>query len=98
MINRRDLLTTSAAALTAPWLAGRLSAAAAPGFHLGCVTHQLFAEYDLDSIIKILEAAGYEGVELRTTEDEPGGTAVGPKGQKHGVEPNISQAERARVR
>ena len=97
MINRRDFLTNSAAALTAPLLAGRLSAAG-PGFHLGCVTHQLFAEYDLDAIIKILEAAGYEGVELRTTEDEPGGKAAGPKGQKHGVEPSINQAERARVR
>ena len=103
MIRRRDFLSGSAAALTAPWLAAtcanRASAApAGPGFKLGCVTHQLFAEYDLDSIIKILETAGFEGVELRTTEDEPGGHAVGAKGQKHGVEPSISQGERARVR
>lgn len=92
MIGRRDFLSTSAAALTAPWLAGRLSAAPGPGFHLGCVTHQLFAEYDLESIIKTFETAGFEGVELRTTTDEQ------PHGQKHGVEPSISQAERARVR
>jgi hypothetical protein len=98
MGSRREFLATSAAALTAPWLATRLSAAPGVSFHLGCVTHQLFAEYDLDSIVKILEAAGYEGVELRTTEDEPGGKAVGPKGQKHGVEPSLSQAGRARVR
>ena len=92
MIGRRDFLSTPVAALTAPWLAGRLAAAPGPGFHLGCVTHQLFADYDLESIIKILEAAGFEGVELRTTTDEQ------PHGQKHGVEPSISQAERARVR
>ncbi len=91
MIGRRDFLYTSAAALSAPWFAGRLSAAPGPGFHLGCVTHLIFAEYDLDSIIKILEATGYEGVELRSTE-------ASPAGQKHGVEPSISQAERARVR
>ena len=98
MSSRREFFSTAAAAVTTPWLAPKLSAAPGPGFHLGCVTHQLFAEYDLDSIIKILEAAGYEGVELRTTEDEPGGHAVGPKGQKHGVEPSMSQADRARVR
>jgi len=98
MSSRREFLSTSAAALTAPWLATRLTAAPGPGFHLGCVTHQLFAGYDLDSIIKILEEAGFEGVELRTTEDEPGGHAVGAKGQKHGVEPSMSQADRARVR
>ena len=96
MIGRRDFLSGSAAALTAPWLAaasaGRAWAApAGPGFHLGCVTHTLFAEYDLESIIKILEGAGFEGVELRTT-------TASPAGQKHGVEPSINQAERARVR
>ena len=92
MSSRREFLSASAAALTAPWLAGRLSAAAAgPGFHLGCVTHTLFGDYDLESIITILERAGFEGVELRTT-------TASPSGQKHGVEPSISQAERARVR
>lgn len=91
MSSRREFLSTSAAALTAPWLATPLSAAPGPGFHLGCVTHTLFADYDLESIIKILETAGFEGVELRTT-------TASPAGQKHGVEPSISQAERARVR
>jgi len=103
MIRRRDFLSGSAAALTAPWLAATSTGSAwaaqpDPGFHLGCVTHQLFATYDLESIIKILEDAGFEGVELRTTEDEPGGKAPGAKGQKHGVEPSMSQADRARVR
>jgi hypothetical protein len=62
-----------------------------PGFHLGCVTHTLFEKHDLESIITILEECGYEGVELRTTEGSP-------NGQVHGVEPSLSQAERARVR
>jgi sugar phosphate isomerase/epimerase len=94
MIGRRDFLSGSAAALTAPWLAATSAGpleAAGPGFHLGCVTHTLFADYDLESIIRILEAAGFEGVELRTT-------TASPTGQKHGVEPSLSQAERARVR
>jgi len=95
MRSRRELLIGSGAALTAPWLAdmtaGRLSAASGPGFHLGCVTHTLFEKHDLESIITILEECGYEGVELRTTEGSPAG-------QRHGVEPSLSQAERARVR
>ena len=88
MNNRREFLFGSAAGLAAPWIS---AAAAGPGFHLGCVTHLLFADYDLESIIKLLEVAGFEGVELRTT-------TASPAGQKHGVEPSISQAERARVR
>ena len=39
----------------------------------------------MDTIIRVLEAAGFEGVELRT-------------GHKHGVEPSIGVEERARVR
>jgi sugar phosphate isomerase/epimerase len=58
---------------------------AAPGFHLGAVTYNVLKDYDLETVITMLEAARFEGVELRT-------------GHKHGVEPSIGQAERARVR
>ena len=58
---------------------------AGPGFHLGAVTYNVLKDYDLETVISMLEAAGFEGVELRT-------------GHKHGVEPSIGQAERARVR
>ncbi len=51
---------------------------------LGCVTYNLLKDWDVDTIIKNLEAAGFEAVELRTT-------------HKHGVEPSLSKAERSAV-
>jgi hypothetical protein len=53
--------------------------------HLGCVTYNVLKDMDLDTIIKTLEGAGFEAVELRT-------------GHKHGVEPSLGAAERERVR
>src|SRR5450432_1109170 len=53
--------------------------------HLGAVTYNVLRDMDLETLIKTLEAAGFEGVELRT-------------GHKHGVEPTISEAERQRVK
>ncbi|MDP2998225.1 MAG: TIM barrel protein [Bryobacterales bacterium] len=86
-MNRRDfVLSTTAAA------AGlRLPAAAAatpgsgPGFHLGAVTYNTLKEFDVPTIIRVLEGAGFEAVELRTS-------------HKHGVEPSMGREERARVR
>jgi sugar phosphate isomerase/epimerase len=52
---------------------------------LGAVTYNVLKDWDLDTIIKQLEAAGFEAVELRT-------------GHKHGVEPSIGTEERARVK
>ena len=52
---------------------------------LGAVTYNVLKDMDLDIIIKTLEACGYQSVELRT-------------GHKHGVEPTLSDAERARVK
>jgi len=51
---------------------------------LGAVTYNVLKDWDLETIIKQLEAARFEAVELRT-------------GHKHGVEPSISSAERERV-
>jgi len=53
--------------------------------HLGCVTYNLLKEWDLETIIRNLEAAGYEAVELRT-------------GHRHGVEPSIGEAQRNQIR
>ena len=77
----------SSAAAGVPWLAPAQPAPGppGPGFHLGAVTYNVLKDYDLETIISMLEAAGFEGVELRT-------------GHKHGVEPSIGQAERAKVR
>ncbi len=53
--------------------------------HLGCVTYNVLKDLDLEGIIKLLEATGFEAVELRTE-------------HKHGVEPSISAEERAKVK
>jgi hydroxypyruvate isomerase len=52
---------------------------------LGAVTYNVLKDMDLETIIKTLEAAGFYGVELRTT-------------HKHGVEPSLNEAERIKVR
>jgi sugar phosphate isomerase/epimerase len=52
---------------------------------LGAVTYNLLKDCDLETTIKLLEGAGFEAVELRTS-------------HKHGVEPSIGKEERARVR
>jgi hypothetical protein len=85
-INRRGFLGTAVAA----GALGALPASAQPAspkgsFHLGSVTYNLLKDYDLETIIKTLEAVEFEAVELRTS-------------HKHGVEPSISAAERTRVR
>lgn len=51
---------------------------------LGAVTYNVLKDWDLETLIKQLEAARFEAVELRTT-------------HKHGVEPTLGQAERERV-
>jgi sugar phosphate isomerase/epimerase len=77
-----------AAAMAGKAARGRSSESAtapAPEFKLGLVTYNLAKDWDIETIIKNCEAAGFEGVELRTT-------------HSHGVEPSISQARRAEVR
>ncbi|MCS6954517.1 MAG: sugar phosphate isomerase/epimerase family protein [Bryobacterales bacterium] len=53
--------------------------------HLGAVTYNVLKDWDLETIIRNLESAGFEAVELRT-------------GHKHGVEPSIGSEERVRIR
>jgi sugar phosphate isomerase/epimerase len=52
---------------------------------LGAVTYNVLQAMDLETVIRTLETAGFDAVELRT-------------GHKHGVEPSINEAERARVK
>ena len=52
---------------------------------LGLVTYQLATDWDVGTILANCEATGFEGVELRTT-------------HAHGVEVELSAAERAEVR
>jgi sugar phosphate isomerase/epimerase len=82
MTNRRQFLKTAALAPAAPLALGRPGG---PGFRLGSITYNVLKDHDLDGVIRILEATGFQGVELRT-------------GHQHGVEPSLSAADRARVR
>src|SRR5262245_44050479 len=50
---------------------------AEPKFHLGIVTYNIAAEWDVPTILKVCKEVGLFAVELRTT-------------HKHGVEPTIS--------
>jgi sugar phosphate isomerase/epimerase len=70
---------SAAGADTASFLLGR------PKMHLGLVTYNLAADWDVPTIIKNCEAAKFEGVELRTT-------------HAHKVEVSLSKDERKEVR
>lgn len=52
---------------------------------LGAVTYNVLKDWDLPTIIRNLQTAGYAAVELRT-------------GHKHGVEPTLNPAERQKVK
>ncbi|HSU54864.1 MAG TPA: TIM barrel protein, partial [Candidatus Dormibacteraeota bacterium] len=83
-MNRRQFVLGTASVPLLP-SARVLGAGENPGFHLGSVTYNLLKDADLETIIRLLQGAGFEGVELRT-------------GHKHGVEPSLGKQERARVR
>ena len=94
--NRRQFIKASGLGMGAlslgPPLARGAAASAQPSFlvrrpnmHLGLVTYNLGADWDIPTIIKNCEAARFEGVELRTT-------------HAHKVEVNLSKEERKDVR
>lgn len=97
--NRRTFLTTSAAAAAAAWsgvaspalsqvLADERTAAAEQPeipFSLGIVTYNIAAEWDLDTILRVLPKAGLRHVEFRTT-------------HRHGVEPELTKEQRRDIR
>ena len=56
-----------------------------PRMKLGTVTYNLAQDWDIPTIIKNCEAAGFQGVELRTS-------------HKHGVEVSLSPDERGEVK
>ncbi|MEJ7607182.1 MAG: TIM barrel protein [Bryobacteraceae bacterium] len=70
----------STASMQAPSKSG-----AGPGFHLGAVTYNTLKDFDVPTIIRVLQEASFEAVELRTT-------------HKHGVEPSLGAQERLAVR
>jgi len=90
-ISRRNLLKAIPAGAAALALGGIDSTVAQPAtlpkprMKLGTVTYNLAKDWDLETLIKNCEAAGFEGVELRTT-------------HAHKVEVDLSPAARAEVR
>lgn len=76
----------AAAVAAAPGAAGAPAATTGDGkMHLGLVTYMVGAKMDLPTLIKTCEQTGMEGVELRST-------------HKHGVEPSLDAAARAKVK
>ncbi len=92
-INRRYFIKTTVAASAGIGAIGALSAcarkpeSAKPGSNMkiGLVTYQWGRDWDLPTLIKNCETAGYAAVELRTH-------------HAHGVEPSLSPAEREEVK
>ncbi|MFO1006614.1 MAG: TIM barrel protein [Planctomycetaceae bacterium] len=56
-----------------------------PPFSLGTVTYNIAAEWDLDTILRVLPKVGLTHVEFRTT-------------HKHGVEPTLSKEQRQEIK
>ena len=92
--NRRHFIKTAGLGFSVAALAGSNLHAAAPArtflnktskMHLGMVTYQLGAEWNIDTIIRNCEEAKFEGVELRTT-------------HAHGVEVTLSAEKRSEVK
>jgi sugar phosphate isomerase/epimerase len=93
-LTRRDMIRTglaaagiwAAGAAARPLAAGAAEAAAPQcSFHLGMVTYMVGAQMTLPTLIDVCEKSGMEGVELRTS-------------HKHGVEPSLDAAGRAKVK
>jgi len=91
-MNRRRFLNGTAAAtvgaltFNAPTQRAAAAQFARPAkMHLGLVTYNLAADWDIPTIIKNCEATEFEGVELRTT-------------HAHKVEVNLSKEQRAEVK
>src|SRR5438874_11002758 len=95
-LNRRDFFKTTGVGLTLLGVEPKWSQSAEiskpasfltgqPAMHLGLVTYNLDADWDIATIIKNCEAARFEGIELRTT-------------HAHKVEVNLSKAERQEVK
>lgn len=96
LFSRRNFLKTAALSTTAAIVPGCTGASSVKeekdGFSLnenplklGVMTYTLAKDWDIETIIKNLSETGYQSVELRTT-------------HAHGVEVNLTAAERAEVK
>lgn len=89
LLSRREILRAGLGAAGLCAVAGLVRGAdaegAKPGIKLGMVTYMVGAQMDLETLIGVCEKAKIDAVELRTT-------------HKHGVEPTLDAAGRAKVR
>lgn len=85
-MNRRQFLERAGTLAVTSLPASSLLAGTAPRkFHLGLVTYNVAATWDLQTLLENCQQGGIEGVEFRTT-------------HKHGVEPSLSADERRDVK
>jgi sugar phosphate isomerase/epimerase len=83
VLSRREWLRLGLGA--AAGLAGSRAALGGGSLHLGLVTYNVAKEWDLDTILRLVQESGFEGVEFRST-------------HAHGVEISLGAAERAEVK
>src|SRR5580658_8417208 len=83
-LSRRSFLAAGAATLAGSAFPLRAADGAAK-FKLGMVTYNVPATWDLPTILKVSKEVGIAAVECRTT-------------HKHGVEPNLTSAQRKDVK
>lgn len=86
-LNRRGFLAAAGALASSPLLRPEAaqSAPEGPSFHLGTITYNVGAAWDLPTLLQVCKATGYGYVELRTT-------------HAHKVEPALSADERRDVK
>ncbi|MCG6925782.1 MAG: sugar phosphate isomerase/epimerase [Acidobacteria bacterium] len=84
-LTRREMVKMGLGSMAALAVGGRPARAEARRLHLGLVTYNVAKGWDLDTVLRLVEEAGFEGVEFRST-------------HAHGVEPTLGSSERAEVK
>lgn len=84
-LTRREIVEMGLGSVAALAVGGRPARAEARRLHLGLVTYNVAKGWDLDTVLRLVEEAGFEGVEFRST-------------HAHGVEPTLGSSERAEVK
>jgi len=84
-LTRREMVRIGLGSMAALAVGGRRAGAEARRLHLGLVTYNVAKGWDLDTLLRLVGEAGFEGVEFRST-------------HAHGVEPTLSPSERGEVK
>jgi sugar phosphate isomerase/epimerase len=84
-LTRREMVKIGLGSMAALAVGGHRAGAEARRLHLGLVTYNVAKGWDLDTLLRLVGEAGFEGVEFRST-------------HAHGVEPTLSPSERGEVK